>query len=187
MRRDPGVVSMTVDPVDDGARLTVVAHDRVGLLADVAACLALQRTSVRAARAWDQGEYAVSVWDLADDLLDPAVLRNRLDAIVAGRVRPGERLRPAAGSRWPRRSPYDPRRRSAPPSSRCAPPTSPASCYLVLAALARLGITVRSAHVDTLGPQAVDVFYLQESDAGALSEDRGAEAAHAVRAALDPA
>ena len=57
----------------------------------------------------------------------------------------------------------------------------------VLAALARMGVTVRSAHVDTLGPQAVDVFYLQEADAGALSERRAADAAHAVRAALTPA
>jgi [protein-PII] uridylyltransferase len=43
---------------------------------------------------------------------------------------------------------------------------------------------VRSAHVDTLGPQAVDVFYVQESGAGALSEPRAADAAHAVRAVL---
>jgi len=43
---------------------------------------------------------------------------------------------------------------------------------------------VRSAHVTTLGPQAVDVFYVQESGAGALSETRAADAAHAVRAAL---
>ena len=48
----------------------------------------------------------------------------------------------------------------------------------------RLDVAVRSAHVDTLGPQAVDVFYLQEASAGALSETRAAEAAHAVRAAL---
>ena len=39
-------------------------------------------------------------------------------------------------------------------------------------------------HVTTLGPQAVDVFYVQESGAGALSETRAADAAHAVRAAL---
>ena len=38
--------------------------------------------------------------------------------------------------------------------------------------------------MDTLGPQAVDVFYVQEAHAGALSDDRAAEAAHAVRAAL---
>jgi [protein-PII] uridylyltransferase len=43
---------------------------------------------------------------------------------------------------------------------------------------------VRSAHVDTLGPQAVDVFYVQEAHAGVLSDTRAAEAAHAVRDAL---
>ena len=45
-------------------------------------------------------------------------------------------------------------------------------------------MTVRSAHVDTLGPQAVDVFYLQEASAGVLGDRRAAAAAHAVRAAL---
>jgi len=186
VQRDPAAYAMTIVPVSDGARLTVIAHDRVGLLADVAACLALQRTSVRAARAWDQGHYAVSVWDVADDTIEPAVLRNRFDAVVSGRVRPGERLRPTVGA------PLGPSVAVRPEASdqstvlevRAA--DRPGVLYLVLAALARLGITVRSAHVDTLGPQAVDVFYLQEADAGALSEDRAARAAHAVRAALEP-
>jgi [protein-PII] uridylyltransferase len=62
----------------------------------------------------------------------------------------------------------------------------PGVLHLTLAALAALEITVCSAHVDTLGPQAVDVFYLQETGAGALPETRAAEAAHAVRSALDP-
>lgn len=60
----------------------------------------------------------------------------------------------------------------------------PGVVYLVCAALARLDVAVRSAHVDTLGPQAVDVFYLQEASAGALSDQRAAGSAHAVRAAL---
>jgi [protein-PII] uridylyltransferase len=60
----------------------------------------------------------------------------------------------------------------------------PGVVHLVCAALAGHGLTVRSAHVDTLGPQAVDVFYVQEADAGALSDERAAAAAHAVRAAL---
>ncbi len=69
-------------PGDDGVTVTFIASDRVGLLADIAAVFALQRTSVRAARAWSQGEYAVSVWDVADDQLDtggpaPAVRRDR--------------------------------------------------------------------------------------------------------------
>jgi [protein-PII] uridylyltransferase len=63
----------------------------------------------------------------------------------------------------------------------------PGVVYRVCAALASLGVSVRSAHVATLGPQAVDVFYVQESGAGALSDERAASAAHAVRRALrDP-
>lgn len=57
--------------------------------------------------------------------------------------------------------------------------------HRVCTALADLDVAVRSAHVDTLGPQAVDVFYLQEPAAGALTDQRAAQAAHAVRAALD--
>ena len=60
----------------------------------------------------------------------------------------------------------------------------PGVVYLTCAALAGLEVAVRSAHVDTLGPQAVDVFYLQEPSAGALGETRAAAAAHAVRSAL---
>ena len=58
--------------------------------------------------------------------------------------------------------------------------------YLVCSALAAHGLSVRSAHVDTLGPQAVDVFYVQEEGAGILSDHRASQAAHAVREALTP-
>ena len=52
--------------------------------------------------------------------------------------------------------------------------------------LPRRGLSIRSAHVTTVGPQAVDVFYVVEPGAGALRDDRAAEAVHAVRAALSP-
>lgn len=167
-----------------GTRVTVVAHDRVGLLADVAAVFALQRASVRAARAWAEGEYSVSAWDLTDELVDPAVLRQRFAAIVDGRVDPTARLtRSRAGALAPSVV-------IRPEASRQATVIEvraadrPGVLHLALSALAGLDIAVRSAHVDTLGPQAVDVFYVQEASAGRLSEHRAAEAAHAVRAAL---
>ena len=47
-----------------------------------------------------------------------------------------------------------------------------------------LDLSVRSAHVSTVGPQAVDVFYVQETHAGRLSDERASAAAHAVRSAL---
>ena len=57
----------------------------------------------------------------------------------------------------------------------------PGVVFLVCRALAALDLTVRSAHVDTVGPQALDVFYVQEPEAGALTDERAATAAHAVR------
>ena len=180
-------MEILVEQESDGARITVVAPDRVGLLADVAGMFALQRASVRAARAFAEGDHAVSVWYVADDVVQPAVLRSRFEAIVDGRVDPTARLsRGRIGA-------LDPSVTIRPEASRQATVLEvraadrPGVLHLALAALARLDITVRSAHVDTLGPQAVDVFYLQEASAGALSEPRAAEAAHAVRAVLTPA
>ncbi len=170
--------------VADGCRLTTIARDRVGLLADLAAALALQRVPVRAARIWAQGEYGVCVWEVGDEHLDTAVLRERYEAVVQGRIDPAARLRPdAAGA-------LDPAVVLRPGASEQATVLEvraadrPGVVWLVCRALARLGVTVRSAHLDTLGPQAVDVFYLQEESAGVLSETRAAEAAHAVRAVL---
>ena len=60
----------------------------------------------------------------------------------------------------------------------------PGVVFLVCRALAALDLSVRSAHVSTVGPQALDVFYVQEAHAGALTDTRAADAAHAVRAAL---
>ena len=62
----------------------------------------------------------------------------------------------------------------------------PGVVHAVCRALADLEVSVRSAHVTTLGPQAVDVFYVVEPGAAALADDRSAAAVHAVRSALSP-
>ena len=92
MLADPTATSVVATASTDGSRVTVVAPDRVGLLADSAAMLALQRTTVRAARAWTQGGFGVSVWEVGETGLDDVVLRQRLEAIAAGRVDVEERL-----------------------------------------------------------------------------------------------
>ncbi len=183
-----GGVSVVVEPDEGGARVTVLAPDRIGLLADAAAVLALQRTTVRSARAWAQESkdpaVGVSVWEVAEPELDAAVLRERLVAVSEGRVDAVSRLsRPVAA----RLEPVvvvraDASRRATVLEVRMD--DRPGVVWLVCHALAGLDLSVRSAHVSTLGPQAVDVFYVQERDAGALSEHRAAEAAHHVRDAL---
>lgn len=181
---DPRAVSVIATDSRDGSRVQVVSGDRVGLLAHAAATLALQRVSVRAARAWTQDSYGVSVWDVAETGLDDIVLRQRMEAIIDGRVDPGEKLgrvkpvtlEPTVAVR------PDVSRRATVIEVRSA--DRPGLVYAVCSALAGIDVSVRSAHISTLGPQAVDVFYVQEASAGVLGEERAASAAHAVRRAL---
>ncbi|MGZ4453831.1 MAG: [protein-PII] uridylyltransferase, partial [Nocardioides sp.] len=179
-----GGVSIVVDPLPDGSRVTVVAPDRVGLLADMAATFGLQRVAVRSARVWPQEPYGVTVWEVAEPALDPRVLRERFTAVSEGRLDPSTRLKPAASRGLAPAVVIRPEAGTHATVLEVRTDDRPGVVYLVTATLARLGITVRSAHVDTLGPQAVDVFYLQEASAGTLAEERAASAAGAVRAAL---
>ncbi|MDP9822572.1 [protein-PII] uridylyltransferase [Nocardioides massiliensis] len=175
---------LTVEDVPGGQRVTVVAPDRTRLLADVAAVLALQRIRVHGARAWSTDGWGISVWEVEDTAADPALLATRLEAIEAGRLDPSSRLaRPTPA-------------RLEPTVTVCAEASDratvlevrmddrPGVVHLVAATLAAEGISVRSAHIATWGPQAVDVFYVQEPGGGPLSPERADAAAHAVRTAL---
>ncbi|MEO6511518.1 MAG: HD domain-containing protein, partial [Nocardioides sp.] len=179
-----GGFCIAVNQGDDGARVTVMAPDRIGLLADVAALFAMQRAPVRAARAWNQGDVGVSVWDVAEEHLDPAVLRQRLDAIAGGRVDPSARLRRGIGEGLAPTVGVRPEASAHATVLEVRAADRVGVLYVVCAALAAVDVSVRSAHIDTLGPQAVDVFYVQESGAGPLSDHRASQAAHAVRGAL---
>jgi [protein-PII] uridylyltransferase len=179
-----GSAAFSVEAVGDGSRVTIIAPDRVGLLSDCAAVLALQRIPVRAARAWAQDQYGVSLWEVAAQDLDAAVFRQRYDAIVDGRLDPASRLRPADASVLAPAVVVRPEASDEATVLEIRAADRPGVVYLVCAALARLDVAVRSAHVDTLGPQAVDVFYVQEPSAGSLPDSRAAAAAHAVRSAL---
>jgi [protein-PII] uridylyltransferase len=183
VRADPAAVAVTVADGEDGAVITVMAHDRIGLLADAAAMLALQRVSVRAARVWTEDEIGISLWQVSRTGLDAKVLRERLEAIVEGRLDVSGRLAIGDTKLEPIVVVHpDASERATVLEVRAA--DRPGVVHLVCAALARLGMTVSSAHVDTLGPQAVDVFYVQEGQAERLSDTRAAEAAHAIRSAL---
>jgi [protein-PII] uridylyltransferase len=184
LRADPRQVAVQLTEDADGSIVTVLSTDRVGLLADAAAMLALQRVSVRAARVWTEGDIGISEWQVDRTGLDAAVLRERLEAIVDGRLDPGARLRPTDASVLAPIVVVHPDASDSATVLEVRAADRPGVVHLVCAALAGLGLTVRSAHVDTLGPQAVDVFYVQEAGAGALDGQRATLAADAVRAAL---
>jgi [protein-PII] uridylyltransferase len=181
---DPHQVSVIATESADGSRVQVVAGDRIGLLADAAAMLALQKVSVRAAHAWTQDGFGVSLWDVAEIGLDDVLLRQRLAAIVDGRLDPNEKLRRVKPVKLEPTVAVRPDASSRATVIEVRSADRPGLIYTVCSALAGIDVSVRSAHISTLGPQAVDVFYVQEAFAGALSEERASSAAHAVRQAL---
>ena len=177
---------VTVEATEHGSSVAVAAPDRVGLIADVTAALALLRLKVRSARAWEQDGVGLSVWEVAEQHLDPAVVRERVRAVLDARARPPRREQP---SRPERPEPVVLVHHGASAAATVLEVRGddrPGVVHDVCAALAGLGLSIRSAHVTTVGPQAVDVFYVVEPGAGALQDDRAAEAVHAVRAALSP-
>ena len=90
LRPGRGGLSVWIEESETGATVTVVAADRVGLLADVAGALALLRIPVRAARAWTwidvDEEWGCSVWEMAQTHLDPALVREQIRRVSAGQT-----------------------------------------------------------------------------------------------------
>jgi [protein-PII] uridylyltransferase len=186
VRRDPSAAHVDVVPSEHGSTVTFVAGDRVGLIAAASGALAVLRLTVRTARAWTQGDVAVSVWEVAEDAVDPAVLRQRFEAVLDGRLDPRARIRPPAPDAL---EPTVLVRHGAATDATVLEvrvDDRPGVVHVVCRALADHEVSVRSAHVATLGPQAVDVFYVAEPGAGGLTDARAAEAVHAIRGALTP-
>jgi [protein-PII] uridylyltransferase len=183
---DPGHLRVEVAPDKDGTRMVVAAPDRVGLMADIAGALGLLRMSVRSARAWTAGEVGMSRWRVDSRDLDPALVCQRLQAVMAGAVDPGTRIRARPGDLPPTVIVrHDASREATVLEVRTEDRLG--VVFLVARALAAQDVAVRSAHLSTYGPQALDVFYVQEPGAGRLTDERAAAAAHAVRAALEGA
>ena len=176
-------VRLAVATTSDGSRIRVVGDDRIGLLADVAGALAWGSLVIRGCRAYSIDGRAVSEWDLGSPAVDPATLAHRLRRVLDNDVRLDDRL-PATGSDPPPLvEPID----TASPSATVVEIRAQDQRGLLWRAgraLARAGVDVRSAHVDTLGPQAVDVLYLVDDAGRPLSPEAVASAVSAIRSAL---
>lgn len=174
---------LVAEPGSHGSRLLVTGPDRIGLLADLAGTLAVAGLGVRAARAATRDGVAWSQWDLDATEVDAARLMLRLDRILDGTTDLATRLDVA--------SPPATAPRVRVPSGASATATvlevraadQPALLWRMFRTLADAGANVRSAHVDTLGPQAQDVFYVTDRQGRAVPPD----AADRLRAALQRA
>ncbi len=189
-------VQMFIEPGAPVSVITVAAPDRVGLLATVAGVLAVHRLDVRAADTETVGDRAVTVWRVVPQYGDiPAqdLLRDDLRRALDGSLDISERLARREASR----PPVD----RAPPwvgfvtgaSERASvlevrAHDAPGLLYRIGTTLSAAAVSILAARVSTLGSEAVDVFYVVESDGGGLlTTERCDDVRRRVLAALTPA
>ncbi|MDH6578904.1 [protein-PII] uridylyltransferase [Kitasatospora sp. MAP5-34] len=188
----------TTEPM--GVELTLAIPDQPGLLGTVAGVLALHRLTVRAAglRELDPigaGPVLLLSWTVAaeyGELPEAARLRADLRRALDGSLDVARKLaeRDAAA----------PRRRGVPtppPVVSVAPGASSSATILEIRAhdapgllhrigraLDAAGVRVRTAHISTLGADAVDAFYVTDAAGLPLTPDRAREVAVQVQEAL---
>ncbi|WP_406145687.1 [protein-PII] uridylyltransferase [Streptomyces sp. NBC_01012] len=201
-RAEPAAEDGGPEPV--GAELLIALPDRPGVLPAVAGVLALHRLTVRAAdlRAvelpTELGESAgllVLSWRVAAEygsLPQAARLRSDLVRALDGSLDIRARLAEREAA-YPRRRGVKappPRVSVAAAGSRLATvievraQDAPGLLHRIGRALERSEVRVRSAHVSTLGANAVDAFYVTDRAGEPLAPERAAEVAGEVEKAL---
>jgi len=178
-----------------GSELTVVAPDRPGLLWRAAGVLASHRLAVRSANATSVGATAVSVFDVEPEFGDPpdaTLVAADLRRMLQGRLDVEDRLDRRARAVRPRTAAVPaPRVSLVDDASDTATVVevrahdAPGLLWRVGRALGECGLDVRAARVETLGAEAVDVFYVTDSDGKPLAGgDLRRTIVHSVLAAL---
>jgi [protein-PII] uridylyltransferase len=179
----------------NGSEVTVAAPDRPGLLWQAAGVLASHRLAVRSANATSCGEMAVTAFTVAHpygEPPDPTLVTSDLRRALAGQLDVAERLsrrerrppRPAAGVALPKVALLDDASDTATVVEVRAH-DAPGLLWRIGRALGECGLDVRAARVETLGAEAVDVFYVVDAGGGPVKDagTRG-EIAAAVLGAL---
>ena len=178
-----------------GSEVTVVAPDRPGLLWRAAGVLASHRLAVRSADATSVGGTAVSVFDVEPEFGEPpdaTLVAADLRRMLQGRLDVEDRLdrraravRPhAAAVPAPRVSLVDDASDTATVVEVRAH-DAPGLLWRVGRALGECGLDVRAARVETLGAEAVDVFYVTDGDGKPLGDGNLRRTiVHSVLAAL---
>ncbi|BCJ42484.1 bifunctional uridylyltransferase/uridylyl-removing enzyme [Actinoplanes ianthinogenes] len=163
----------------DGDQVSVAAADRRGLLAGVAACLAMHRLDVVAANTSTVDGRAIVEFFTQPRYgtpYDPVALAADLRRVAAGDVSVTQRVRARAMSaRGGTASPKVIWQRAAATDAvvlelRAA--DSPGLLYRVTHALDEAGAEIRAARISTLGGDVVDAFYLVGTWADQAERDR---------------
>jgi [protein-PII] uridylyltransferase len=181
-----------------GNEVTVVGFDRPGLLWRAAGVLASHRLAVRGANARAIGDTAVTVFSVAPEYGDPpdaTLVAADLRRMLEGRLDVEDRLeRRARAARPPGTVTPPPKVTLVDGASQQATVVEvrahdePGLLWRIGRALGECGLNVQAARVETLGAEAVDVFYVTDSTGGLLTDpETRRQTIATVLAALTPA
>ncbi|QYC39338.1 Bifunctional uridylyltransferase/uridylyl-removing enzyme [Nonomuraea coxensis DSM 45129] len=164
-----------------GGNVTVVAPDRVGLLWSAAGVLSAHRLIVRSASSASAGSTAVIEFSVIPEYgspPDPATLESDLRLVLAGRLDIEQRLARRARAVRPPRVPVAPPRVTLVDDASATATVvevrahdRPGLLWRIGRAFGECGLDVRAARVETLGAEAVDVFYVVDRAGRPLSDD----------------
>ena len=159
----------------------MVAPDRAGLLWRAAGVLAAHRMVVRAASAASAGSTAMIEFSVVPEYgspPDPATLEADLRLVLAGRLDIEQRLARRTRSLRPTRVPVAPPRVTlVDDASNTATVIEvrahdrPGLLWRIGRAFGECGLDVRAARVETLGAEAVDVFYVVDRAGRPLTDE----------------
>jgi [protein-PII] uridylyltransferase len=171
--REPAVMAT-------GPEVTVAAPDRPGLLWQAAGVLASHRLAVRSANASSCGDMAVIAFTVAHQYGEPPdavlvasdlrrTLAGQLDVAQRLRIRDQAAARPAAGVAPPTVTLVDDASHTATVVEVRAH-DAPGLLWRIGRALGECGLDLRAARVETLGAEAVDVFYVVDAGGGPVMD-----------------
>jgi [protein-PII] uridylyltransferase len=163
-----------------GPEVTVVAPDRPGLLWQAAGVLASHRLAVRSANANPCGDMAVIAFTVAHQYGEPpdaVLVASDLRRALAGQLDVAQRLRqreqaavrPAAWAAPPKVTLVDDASHTATVVEVRAH-DAPGLLWRIGRALGECGLDLRAARVETLGAEAVDVFYVVDASGGPVMD-----------------
>lgn len=180
-------VDLVLDTGSPASRVIVAAPDRPGLLGAIAGVLAVHRLDVKAADTETVGDRAITAWTVVPFYGDfPALDLVRSDILraLAGewdvRERLAHRRRGTTGA--PPRVDFVPGAASDADVLEVRAHDEPALLHRIGEAIREAGASITAARIETLGSEAVDVFYLRAAGGGRLGS---AERARVVGAVLD--
>jgi [protein-PII] uridylyltransferase len=177
-------------------RVTVVAQDRPGLMADVAGVLSMNRLAVRAATLRTDRHRALQVWTVQPTFGDaPGAERLRADLVgvfderIDLQARLAQReaayAKPTVVVASARIEVVDASQRANVIEVRSH--DGPALLHRIGLAFAQSGVAVQSAQVSTMGSEAVDVFYITDAQGNKLDQSSVDRVVQSLEAALVPA